>query len=83
MRARRRRVLAGRLAIAALFIVLELLLDSPLQDTINTFTASLGTTIFPTDNEWLAFALTPVNSFSGVLGLCLLGLNFIYRKIFY
>jgi len=81
--ARRKRVLARRFTIAALFILLELLLDSPLQHSVNTLTVSLGNTIYETDNEWLAFVLAPVNSFSGLLGLLLLGLHFLYRKIFY
>ncbi|MDH3718215.1 MAG: hypothetical protein OES79_08845 [Planctomycetota bacterium] len=81
--ARGRRVLIGRLAIAALLIAFELLMDSPLQNSVGALTEMLGTTLFDIEHEWLAFTLAPVNSIAGLLGLTLVGLHLAYRKFFY
>lgn len=83
IKARSRRVLAGRLAIVALIAALELLLDAPLQNSVGVITEVLGAPLYRIESEWLAFALTPVNSLAGLLGLGLLGLHFIYRRVFY
>ncbi len=76
-------MLIGRVAIVSLVIALELLLDSPLQNSVGAITEMLGTTLFKIEHEWLAFILAPVNSIAGLLGLTLLGLHFVYRRIFY
>jgi hypothetical protein len=34
-------------------------------------------------DDWLAFVVAPINSVAGLVGLVLLGLNMLYRKIIY
>jgi hypothetical protein len=83
VKAHRRRILFGRLAIAALLVCVELLLDSPLQDSLGTATDALVTSLVPVRHEWLAFIVAPINSIAGLLGMLLLGLHFVYRKMVY
>lgn len=80
---RSRRVLFGRLGILALVIALEVLLDSPLQHYVGAFTELLGTDLFEIEHEWLSFIFGPVNSIAGLLGLTLVSLHFVYRRLFY
>jgi hypothetical protein len=81
IRGRQRRVLLGRLAILALLVLMQLLLESPLQDTLGRIGSVLSTPLVSIGHEWLAFLLAPVNSVAGLLGLVLIGTNFFYRKI--
>lgn len=83
IKARGRRILLGRLAIVALLASLELLLDAPLQNSVGVLTEALGTPLYQIENEWLAFAFSSVNSVAGLLGLTLLALHFIYRRVFH
>ena len=41
----------------------------------------LNQPLFPLNNEWLTFLLTPLNSVAGLLGATLLGLSYLYRKM--
>lgn len=79
--AHRRRVVFGRLTVAALLVMLELLLDSPMQNSLGIVGDILGTSLYPIGHEWLAFVLAPINSVAGLIGLILLGLHYFYRKI--
>ena len=81
VRSHRRRLLFGRLAVAALLLILELLLDSPLQASLGNAGDALGTPLYPVKHEWIGFILTPINSVAGLIGLILLGLHYFYRKI--
>ena len=76
----RRRVLIGRLGIAALLVAFEFILDAPLQSTVGGFTDVLAMQLFRIENELLAYALTPVNSIAGLLGMILLGAQFGWRR---
>ena len=78
---RGRNVLLGRAAIVAAIVVFELLLSAPLQNSVGTLTGLLGTTLIQLENEWLAMAVAPVNSIAGLVGITLLGLHALYRKI--
>lgn len=80
IKARHRRMIATRLGILALAIVLEVLLDSPLQNSLGVITKVLGMSIYNFSNEWLAFLLAPVNTVAGILSAVLLGLHFLYRR---
>ena len=80
---RRRRVLFGRLTIVALLIAFELLLDAPLQHSLGALAGALNTPLFDTGSQWFGILLTPLNSLAGLLGLVLLGIHFLYRKLFY
>ena len=79
--ARRRRLLAGRLAAVGLLVLIELLLDSPLQLSAGLVAEVLEYRLYEVDNEWLAFAAAPFNSIAGLLGLLLLGLHLMYRRL--
>jgi hypothetical protein len=81
--ARRRRVLSGRLAIAVLLVAFELLLDAPLQHSLGALAEALNTPLFDTGTQWFAILLTPLNSLAGIVGLVLVGVHFLYRKLFY
>ena len=78
---RRRNVLLGRLAIVALLIALEVLLSAPLQNTVGLFTQVLSTTLVELENEWLALVVAPLNSIAGLIGMLLLGMHHLYRKM--
>jgi hypothetical protein len=81
VRARRRRVMLGRVTVGALLVMLELLLDSPLQSSLGVTGDALSTSLLPIDHEWVAFILMPVNTVAGLVGLLLVGLHYFYRKI--
>ena len=81
IRKRRHNVLAGRLSVVALLIALELLLNAPLQNSVGIFAQALTAGLFKVDNEWLAYAVGPLNSLAGLLGMVLIGLNLLFRKI--
>ncbi|MDH3747386.1 MAG: hypothetical protein OER97_04200 [Gammaproteobacteria bacterium] len=78
---RRRNVLIGRLAIVALFVALELLLSAPLQNSVGIITQVLSTSLIEVENEWLALIFAPLNSVAGLIGMLLLGLQYLYRRM--
>jgi len=78
---RRRNVLIGRLALVALLVVFELLLSAPLQNTVGAITQALSATLLELENEWVALVFAPLNSIAGLIGIMLLGLQFLYRKM--
>ena len=78
---RRRNVLLGRFAIVALLVALEALLSAPLQNSVGVFTQVLSTTLVELQNEWLALVVAPLNSIAGLIGMLLLGLHYLYRKM--
>lgn len=78
---RRRNILVGRLAVVALLIALELLLNAPIQNSVGTLTGVLSGGLIQLENEWLAYAVGPLNSIAGVVGVMLLGLHFLFRKV--
>ena len=78
---RRRNVFAGRISIVALLLLSELLLSAPLQNSFGIVTEALGGALFAVNNEWLAMAVEPINSIAGVVGVVLLGLLTVYRRV--
>jgi hypothetical protein len=78
---RRRNVLIGRVAIVALIIVLELLLSAPLQNTAGVITQALGTSLIEVESGWLTLIFAPLNSIAGLIGMLLLGMQFLYRRM--
>ena len=78
---RRRTVLIGRLSVIGLLIAFELLLNAPIQNSVGTLTGTLGSGFLQLENEWVAYALGPINSIAGLIGMTLLGLNFLFRKV--
>lgn len=81
LRRRRRRILFGRLAVLAAIVLLEVVLESPLQAYLGVAADVLGTPLLPVGDGWLAFIVAPINSVAGLIGIVLLGLNVLYRKI--
>jgi len=78
---RRRGFLIGRLSIIVLLIVFELVMNTPLQDSVGTLTSTMSRTLIQLENEWLTYALGPMNSIAGVVGVTLLGMQFLFRKV--
>lgn len=78
---RRRNVLLGRVGIVALLVLLELLLSAPLQNSVGAATEALSASLLDVGNEWFAVIVEPINSVAGLLGMLLLGLHAIYRRI--
>ena len=78
---RRRGFLIGRLSIIVLLIVFELVMNTPLQDSVGALTSAMSRTLIQLDNEWLTYALGPLNSIAGVVGVTLLGIQFLFRKV--
>lgn len=81
VKSRRRRLLVERAVVVALLVMLELMLESPIRNSLGNAAELLFTTLYPLDNEWLEFIFAPVNSVAGILGLLLLFLHYLYRRL--
>ena len=77
----RRNVIIGRFAIVALVVALELLLSAPLQNSVGAATQFLSTALFDLGDGWLAGIFAPLNSIAGLLGMVLLFVHALYRKM--
>ena len=78
---RRRNVLLGRLAIVALLVALELLLSAPLQNSAAVITQVLSTSLVELEGGAVATVVSPINSVAGLIGMLLLGMQFLYRRM--
>ena len=78
---RRRNVLIGRVSIVALIVIFELLLSSPMQNSIGTMTAALSMSLVDLQAGWFASAVAPLNSIAGLIGMLLLGVHALYRRM--
>jgi len=78
---RRRNVLIGRIAIVVLLVALELLLSSPLQNSAGVITQVLSTSLVELESESVAMVVAPINSIAGLIGMLLLGMQFLYRRM--
>ena len=78
---RRRNVLLGRLAIVALLVALELLLSAPLQNSADVITQVLGTSLVELEDGAVATVVSPINSIAGLIGMLLLGMQFLHRRM--
>jgi len=81
VRRRRRNVFIGRAAIVAFIVLFELLLSSPLQNSIGSLTAALSMSLVDLQAGWFASAVEPINSIAGLVGILLLGVHMLYRKM--
>ena len=77
---RRRRVLAGRLGIAAMLVAFELMLSAPLQSSVGILTDALAAPLIDVGSDWLALIAAPLNSVAGLVGMLFLGVHAFYRK---
>ena len=78
---RRRNVLIGRLAVVALLVALELLLSTPLQNSAGVITQVLSTSLVELEGGTVATAVSPINSIAGLIGMLLLGMQFLFRRM--
>ena len=78
---RRRAVLMGRLCVIVLLVAIELMLNAPLQNSVGALTQVFSTSLFQVENEWLAYAFGPLNSIAGLIGVLLLGMHYLFRKV--
>jgi len=78
---RRRNLLLGRIGIVALIVLFEVLLSSPLQNSVGVFTTAISTSLVDLNNGWLAMLLEPINSVAGVIGILLFGMHALYRRL--
>lgn len=78
---RRRNVLIGRFSIIAILFLFEILMSSPLQNSVGMLTAALNTSLVEMGEGWLAIIAEPLNSVAGLVGILLLGLHALYRKV--
>ena len=74
-------VLLGRVAIVALLVLFEVLLSTPLQNSVGAMTAVLNTSLLDVHNEYIALIVAPLNSIAGLVGILLLGVHYFYRKL--
>ena len=80
LRRHRRNSLIGRFSAVGLLVLLEVLLSAPLQNSAAVVADALSTALFEVEGQWLAFALAPLNSVAGLLGVLLIWLHFLYRR---
>lgn len=78
---RRRNVMIGRVGFLALLLAFEFLLSAPLQNSVGTVTQALSVSLLDVGNEWLAVIVAPLNSIAGLMGMLLLGLHTLYRRM--
>lgn len=78
---RRRNVLVGRVAIVAMLLAMEVLLEAPVNNSLGAFTGWLGTELLDLGASWGATLLAPLNSIAGLLGLGLVGLHALFRRL--
>lgn len=80
LRRHRRNSLIGRFTAVLLLVALELLLSAPFQNSAAAIADALSTSLIDIEGQWLAFALAPLNSVAGLLGMILIWLHFLYRR---
>jgi hypothetical protein len=83
MQRRRRRILMTRGVIIALLVLLEIALESPLQNSLGAVAEMLGQPLVPLDAGWIAFVLAPINSVAGLIAVVLMGISILYRRMHY
>jgi hypothetical protein len=78
---RRRNVVLGRIGLVLLLAAFEFLLSAPLQNSVGIATQALSASLLDIGNEWLAVIVAPLNSVAGLIGMLLLGLHTIHRRM--
>ncbi|MDJ0908124.1 MAG: hypothetical protein QNI99_02955 [Woeseiaceae bacterium] len=80
LRRHRRNSLIGRFTAVLLLVALEFLLSAPFQNSAAAIANALSMSLIDIEGQWLAFALAPLNSVAGLLGMLLIWLHFLYRR---
>ena len=78
---RKRNILFGRISIVALIVLFEMFLSFPMQNSVGAITATLSTSLIDLNSSWVAMLVEPVNSIAGVIGILLLGMHALYRRM--
>lgn len=78
---RRRNVLLGRIGLVAVLVAFEFMLSAPLQNSVGIASQALGASLLEVNNEWLGLIVAPINSVAGIIGMVLLGLHTLHRRI--
>ncbi len=78
---RHRNVFIGRIAIVALLVTFELVMASPMQGFVGAIAEAMSTALVEVTNEWLSVAVAPVNNVAGLMGMLLLGVHTLYRRM--
>lgn len=78
---RHRRIVGIRVAIILALVILELVTSDPIQDYVGTATQLLSMQLLDLGDNWLSALFSPLNSVLGVVGLILIGMQFVYRRI--
>ncbi|MEM7504221.1 MAG: hypothetical protein AAF417_19430 [Pseudomonadota bacterium] len=78
---RTRRILLTRIALIAFALLLEVLLGSPVRHSVVGLSDAASATLYSTDNRWLDYLLSPVNSIAGMLGALLVGAHVLHRRL--
>ena len=78
---RRWRVYAIRALVVVMIGVLELVLESPLQQSLGTAANLLSTPVIAVEGDWIEFVLGQINTAAGVVGFVLLGLHIFIRRV--
>lgn len=78
---RRKRLLFIRLAAFVCLVLLELLFESPISQSLGALGRAMKSPVFAVDGEWSSFVVDPINSVAGVLGLVLLGIYTFLRRV--
>ena len=77
-----RNVQIFRMAILAFIILLEVLLESPLRNSLGVMVEVLDMDLFELGDGWLGFLVAPLNSLAGIVAVTLLGVNLMFRRLF-
>ena len=78
---RRWRVYAIRALVVVMIGILELVLESPLQQSLGTAADLLSTPVIAVEGDWIEFVLGPINTAAGVVGIVLLGVHVFIRRV--
>lgn len=78
---RRRRIVGIRVAIILALVVLELVTTQPIQNYVGTASQYLGMQLFDLGEGWVSAVFSPLNSILGIVGLILIGMQVLYRRI--
>lgn len=72
---------ALQLGILILLVGLELVFESPISQSMGALNSAMKSSVLELEDEWISFVLEPVNSVAGVLGMVLLGVHFLMRRV--
>jgi len=78
---RHRRIVGVRIAIILALVVVELMTTEPIQNTVGAATQLLSTQLLDLGEGWFSTLFGPLNSVLGIVGLLLIGMQALYRRV--